>query len=128
MKNMKTKIAIAIAATLAVFSIYARPHVMHHHHPAFRPPMRRMPPPPPPPPRHHYHHHHGNGLFWTGVGLGVVGGLLASPQPVATTLPPVVAVNPIWVPPVYESRPVYDSFGRIIRYEQVKIREGYWQY
>ena len=82
---------------------------------------------PPPPPRHHFHH----SGFWPGVGIGLGAGLmidalhpLPPPPPVVA---PVISTGRVWVPPVYETRPVYDAFGRIVRYDQVLIRAGYWQ-
>ena len=81
----------------------------------------------------HHHHHHsvwgrGGSHFWPGFTGGLVGSLLA-PAIVPPPPPPrpVVYVNQVWVPPVYETRPVYDSYGRIIRYEQVIVVPGYWR-
>ena len=41
--------------------------------------------------------------------------------------PPVVLVNPIWVPPVYENRPVYNIYGEVVGYNRVLIVQGYWK-
>ena len=83
-------------------------------------------------PPHHYHHHsvwgRGGSHFWPGFTGGLVGSFLApavfhpTPPP-----PPVVLVNPVWVPPVYGVRPVHDGYGRVIRYEQYVVTPGYWR-
>lgn len=84
-----------------------------------RPPVHRAPPPP--------RHHAPVVPFVYGIGAGMLlSHAIIHSHP--TPPPPVVALNPIWIPPVYESRPVYDSYGRIVRYEQVLVKEGYWQY
>lgn len=88
----------------------ARPH---------RPPVHRVPPP--------RHHHAPITPFVYGVGTGLLfSHAIIGHHPIPP--PPVVALNPIWIPPVYENRPVYDSYGRFLRYEQVIVKEGYWQY
>lgn len=123
------KTAIALGIALASIVCYARPmpsphhRLALHHPPAVRHQPRQMPPP------HQYHHHHstwgrGGRNFWPGFTFGVVSSLLVPPPPPPR---PVVYVNQVWVPPVYETRPVYDAFGNIIRYEQVLVRAGYWR-
>ena len=122
-----TKIIISIAIALACTTIFAR---MIPSRPIIRSPRYRHVPPPPPP--RHYHAHHPSRAFWTGVGVGIVGSIAydALPMPHRSIIPapPPMAINPVWIPPVYESRPVYDIYGRIVRYEQVLVRAGYWQY
>lgn len=108
-----------------------------------RPPARPMPKavhipkpihrPPAPPPHHLYRraHHSHHGDFWTGFGIGTLSGFAlqaAAPCPPPPPPPPVVAVNPIWIAPLYEQRPIYNAFGHVIRYERVVVRPGYWQY
>lgn len=123
------KILIAIAALAAVTCVAAP-----YHHPAgHRVPVVHRGPPPRPAPMPHHHHHHsvwgrGGSHFWPGFAGGLVGSLLA-PAFVPPPPPPrpVVYVQQTWVPPVYETRPVYDSYGRIIRYEQVIVVPGYWR-
>ena len=131
--SIKAFIVMICTILMPVIGICKPGHApIHHVRPVFRPSHihHRMPPPPP---KVHHHKHHSS-AFWTGVGIGVFGDLLLRgstpiPRPlVVTPPPPVVAVNPIWIPPVYETRPVYDSYGRVIRYEQVLVRVGYWQY
>lgn len=87
------------------------------------------PPPPPPPRAMHHHYHHGRN-FGLGAGIGfgaglIVGEILNRPTPVYISSPTVY--RPVWVPPTYESRPVYDVYGHIIRYEQVMVVPGYWR-
>lgn len=78
----------------------------------------------PPAPRHH--HHHGAGPFWTGVGVGLAGSLLA---PVIAPPPPRVVIQAapqrVWVPPVYGERPVYRA-GIYVGTERYIITPGYW--
>ena len=119
------KILIAIAALAAVTCVAAPHHVPTGHRAPF---VHRGPAPMP----HHHHHHsvwgRGGSHFWPGITGGIVGSLLA-PANVPPPPPPrpVVYVNQVWVPPVYESRPVYDTYGRIIRYEQIVVVPGYWR-
>lgn len=122
------KILIAIAALVAVTCVAAP-----HHPPArHRAPVVHRGPSPRPALMPHHHHHHsvwgrGGSHFWPGFAGSLVGSLLA-PAVVSPPPPrPVVYVNKVWVPPVYEIRPVYDTYGRIIRYEQVIIVPGYWR-
>jgi len=84
-----------------------------------QPPIHHAPPLP--------KHHTPFVPFTYGVGAGLfLNHVLLHSRPIPP--PPPVALNPIWIPPVYESRPVYDEYGRIIRYEQVLVKAGYWQY
>lgn len=122
------KILIALTV-LAATTCIAAPYHSHASHRA--PVVHRGPPPRPAPmPHHHYHSFWGRGgsHFWPGFTGGLVGSLLA-PAIVPPPPPPrpVVYVQQTWVPPVYETRPVYDSYGRIIRYEQVIVVPGYWK-
>ena len=57
--------------------------------------------------RHHHRHrgHHGSGHFWTGLGVGVLGGYLLAPREA-----PVVIVGPEPCPLVRE--PLYNWWGR----------------
>ena len=115
---MKIKNTLMIATVLLFTAVsYARLPIMHsrHHH---------SPPPPPPYLMHHHRHHHG--AFWTGLGVGLIGSTIVNPPPVPVAVGPVV--GRVWVPPVYEMRPVYDRFGNILRYEQVMVSAGYWRY
>ena len=122
------KILIAIAALVAVTCVAAPHHPAGHRVPV----VHRGPAPRPAPMPHHHNHHsvwgRGGSHFWPGFAGGLVGSLLA-PAVVPSPLPPrpVVYVQQTWVPPVYETRPVYDSYGRIIRYEQVIVVPGYWR-
>ena len=91
-----------------------RPLAVHHQPKLVHPPV---------------HHHsvwgRGGRNFWPGFTVGIASSLLMPPPPPPPR--PVVYVNQVWVPPVYETRPVYDAFGNIIRYEQVLVRAGYWR-
>ena len=121
---MKTLLMIVAFMPCIAFAHGLRPAPRVTHIPVAHRVHRPMPPPPP---RHHYHHSawgRGGCNFWPGFTGALVGSTLLRTLPP----PPVVAVNPVWIPPVYESRPVYDVYGRIIRYEQVVVRAGYWQY
>ena len=121
------KILIAIAALAAVTCVAAPHHVPAGHR---APVVHRGPPPRPAPIPHHHHHSvwgRGGSHFWPGFTGGLVGSLLA-PAVVPPPPPrPIVYVNQVWVPPVYETRPIYDTYGRIIRYEQVVVVPGYWR-
>lgn len=122
------KTAIALGIALASIACYARPMPPILHRPIhYRPPAAHHQPKLIHPPVHH-HSTWGRGgrNFWPGFTAGVIGSLLVQPPPPPPPRP-VVYVNQIWVPPVYETRPVYDAFGNIIRYEQVLVRAGYWR-
>ena len=96
------KILLSFAA-IAAISCLGRPH---HFGPHYGPRM-----PPPPPPRHHIHHRH---MFPpTTIYL----------NPLAIPIP----ARPIWVPPVYRSVPIYDTYGNFIRFDQVLVTPGYWR-
>ena len=119
-----------IVAVLAASMTFGAPHGHIGPRPGHGPiPMHRPPPPPRPMPHHHVHCH---SPYWFLAGLGT--GLLIDtlrPAPPPPPPPPVV-VGPVvhqrvWVPPVYETRPVLDAYGRVVRYEQVLVRPGYWQ-
>lgn len=129
MKKIIVTFALAVAFSAVAFGpVGSRTRIMHR-------PSRRVvhvtPPRPSQPSMHHrqhmHHHYHYNPLlpFTVGLGTGLFFGRAARPLPPP---PPVVAVNPVWVQPVYETRPVLDQFGNIIRYEQVLIKVGYWEY
>lgn len=117
---------MVIAASMCI----AAPYHLHAPHRASA--VHRGPSPRPAPMPHHHHHHsfwgRGGSHFWPGFAGGIVGSLLApavvTPPPPP---PPVVLVNPVWVPPVYGTRPVYDAYGRVVRYEQYIITQGYWR-
>lgn len=125
-KIIATFILAAAFSAVAFGPVGSRTRIMHR-------PSRRVVHVTPPPRhpmhyRHHMHHYYRyNPLlpFTVGLGTGLVFGGVARPLPPP---PPVVAVNPVWVQPVYESRPVLDQFGNIIRYEPVLVRAGYWDY
>lgn len=89
-------------------------------------PHIRHPMPPPPPRHHHSSWGRGGCNFWPGFIGGVVGSAITSTIPPPP--PPIVAAHPVWIPPLYEQRAVYDAYGRLIRYERVVVRAGYWQY
>ena len=126
---------IAVASMIAAFAGPPAPR-SHGSHPAPRPHGPRAvyigPAPRPhlPAPRHHHHHHHHSGRdVAAGIGIGL-GLSLLSPYTMSPPPPPPrpYPYRPlVWVPPVYETRPVYDAFGNIIRYEQVMVRAGYWR-
>ena len=144
MKNITTLI-LALAASFAVAAprgpMGARP--MPHRSPMLRPvqPVHRGHIARPAPMPHHSSHHHGSVWgrggrnFWPGFVGGFVGSTIASrptivipPRPVfAPPPPPVVIVNPVWIEPMYELRPIYDVYGNIIEYTWVKTRDGYWR-
>lgn len=121
---MKT-LTIAVAVLVASI-VFAAPHG----HMGSRPghgPIPTHHPPPRPMSHHHHHSHHSPAWFLAGLGTGL---LVDAFRP--TPLPPPVIVGPVvhqlvWVPPVYETRPILDAYGRVIRYEQVLIHPGYWQ-
>lgn len=118
--KMKTKTTLAIIAALSFFTAvsYAHPPMMHaRHHRAY--PVNHHTPPPP-----MHHHRHNNGAFWTGLGVGLIGSTIVNPVSVAIG----PTIGRVWVPPVYEMRPVYDRFGNLLRYEQVMVSAGYWRY
>lgn len=105
---------------MATAFMFAAPHGPIGHHLAPRP-MHRPPPP------HHRHHHHSSELFWTGLGTGLLIDAIRPTPPPPVVVGPVITTQRVWVPPVYETRPVLDAYGRVIRYEQVLVRVGYWQ-
>ena len=122
---MKT-LTIAVAVLIASMA-FAAPHGRVGPRPGHSPiPIHHQPPRP----IHHHnhsHHNHSPAWFWAGLGTGF---LIDTFRP--TPLPPPVVVGPvvhqrIWVPPVYETRPILDAYGRVIRYEQVLVRPGYLQ-
>ena len=125
------KILIALAV-LAATICTAAPYY-HHHMPHMVHVVHRGPPPRPAPIPHHRHHHNDSWCvksgrnFWPGFTGGLVGSLLTSTIVQPPSPPPVVLINPVWVPPVYGTRPIYDTYGRIIRYEQYVITPGYWK-
>ena len=124
------KILIALAV-LAATTCTAAPYY-HHHAPHRVPIVHRGPPPRPAPMPHHRHHNDswwgkGGRNFWPGFTGGLVGSLLTPTIVQPPSPPPVVLMNPVWVPPVYGTRPIYDAYGRIIRYEQYVITPGYWK-
>lgn len=123
-KTMK-KIAILLAASVCLPLLgQPGPHRIHNrpHSPMYGPRIHHATPPPP---RHHHHHHH-SGPFWTGVGIGLAGGLLSTmiaPPPA----PVVIQATPqrVWIPPVYGERPVYRA-GIYVGTERYIITPGYW--
>lgn len=122
---MKKLMMIAVFVPCVLLAHPPRPVPHAVHIPVAHRICRSMPPSPPP--RHHHHSAWGRGgcNFWPGFTGALVGTTLLR------TLPPpqpVVAVSPVWIPPVYEWRPVYDMYGRVLRNERVIIRAGYWQY
>ena len=119
---MKTlTIAVAVLAASMTFAAphgHMGPRLGHRQIPMFCPPPHPMP---------HYHSHHTIGWFWAGLGTGLlIDALRPTPPPPPVVVGP-VAHQRVWVPPVYETRPVLDVYGRVIRYEQVLVRPGYWQ-
>lgn len=125
MKKILIALAVLAATTCTAAPYYHRiPHRAHVVH-------RRPPPRPAPMP---YHRHHNNSWlgkggrnFWPGFTGGLVSSLLTPAIVQPPSPPPVVLLNPVWVPPVYGTRPIYDAYGRIIRYEQYVITPGYWK-
>lgn len=128
--KMKKKLTTLIVVASVCLASFGRPGP-HGGHPAPRPPMHgprihRASPPPPLPHRHHHYHH--SGPFWTGVGVGLVGSLLASPVIAPPPQAPVViqaAPKRVWVPPVYGERPIYRA-GIYVGVERYIITPGYW--
>ena len=122
------KLIILCSAAAICFTIVARPgpgpkpshrpsvhHITPHHH-------------------HRHHHHHHSGHFWTGVGVGLLGGLItssyvapATPPPSPVVVGPVIQSAPqrVWVPPVYGERPIYRA-GIYVGTERYIITPGYW--
>ena len=120
------KTLIIVIAVLVASIAFAAPHGHMGSRPGHGPIPTHHPPPRPMPHHHHHHHHHSPVWFLAGLGTGL---LVDSFRP---TPPPPVIVGPVvhqrvWVPPVYETRTILDAYGRVIRYEQVLVRPGYWQ-
>lgn len=119
------KILIALTV-LAATTCIAAPY---HSHASHRAPVVHRGPPPRPAPMPHHHHHsflgRGGSHFWPGFVGGLAGSLLA--PAIVPPPPPTVLVNPVWIPPVYGTRPIRDAYGRIIGYEQYVITPGYWK-
>ena len=119
-----------IVAVLVASVTFGAPHGHIGPRPGHGPiPMRRPPPPPRPMQHCHSHHHSNHSLtwFWTGLGTGLlIDALRPTPPPPPIVVGPVVHQR-VWVPPIYETRPVFDVYGRVIRYDQVLVRPGYWQ-
>lgn len=134
MYNIPMKTSLIALGILAAMSCNAvGPRGPRPHRPSPPPRMHHpMPPPRPMPPAPHHRHSfwvRGGSSFWPGFTGALVGSMIA-PAIVPPPPPPprpIVYVRQTWVPPVYESRPVYDVFGNIIRYEQVMIAPGYWK-
>ena len=110
---MKKIISLALAASVAVCA-FARPG------PHFGPRI------------HHPHHHWRAPLI--GYTLGAIGaGITAAAIASTWTAPaPVVVPAPapaprVWVPPVYENRPVYNMYGQIVGWQRVMVTPGYWR-
>ncbi len=128
MKMKKLTILIVVASVcLASFGRLGP----HGGYPAPRPPMHgpriHHAPPPSLPHRHHHYHHH-SGPFWTGVGVGLVGSLLApviAPPPHPAPVVIQAAPKRVWVPPVYGERPIYRA-GIYVGVERYIITPGYW--
>ena len=128
MKKMLIALGILAAMTCGAARPYSpRPHyvpVPHRmHHP--------MPPPRPTPPHRHHLWGKGGSHFLPSFTGSLIGSLVAPmvvpPPPPPPPLRPIVYANQTWVPPVYETRPVYDVYGNIVRYEQVVVVPGYWR-
>ena len=142
---MKNIIAILMVffTTMQIYAI--SPHHRRQHHvnvshraqvlpkkTVFRP---ARPIPPAPPVHAHKHHFWGKGgsYFWPGFVGGITGSIIrpivvdSSSQTTPIVVGPIATTDKIWIPPVYESRPIIDVFGRIIGYERVIVRPGYWQ-
>lgn len=111
------KILIAIIAACAMSSYAhppkhgASPRPPARHSPMHGPVARPAPRPHSMPPPH--------SVMWNG---------LPKPAPTFTVPPPRPIVSAIWISPVYETRPVYDQFGRFVGYQRVLVSQGYWQY
>ena len=127
---------ILVAATTTMF-VGARPGPGgpgHRPLPMHGPRIQHTPPPPPP--NLHLKHHHSAGSFWTGVGVGLLGSLIAPPPPPPQTVivtaptptlaPVVVQPARVWVPPVYGERPIYRA-GIYVGTERYIITPGYWR-
>ena len=133
MKKLSIILPICIALCASVFGRPSPvgPKPMHHPAPAFYHPLKPMPhvrPIPPPPPHRHSYWGRGGRNFWPAFGVGTLVGAALATTVVEQPTVVVQAPGRVWVPPVYETRPVYDVFGRIIGYEQVMVRPGYWTY
>ena len=138
----KLKLFLILATTMSTMLACARPSLGDYGPrplPMHGPRIWHAPPPPLPNllPKHHYHHHHSAGSFWTGVGVGLLGSLIAPPPPpppptvivtTPTPIPAPVVVQParVWVPPVYGERPIY-RVGIYVGTERYIITPGYWR-
>lgn len=124
MKNLAIAITAVLAASMAL-AHPPKPPPRAVHIPVAR--QIRRPMLPPPPRHHHSFWGPGGRNFWPGFAGAVVGSAIFGPPPPP---PPVtcIGVAPVWIAPLYEQRPVYDAYGRVIRYERVLVRAGYWQY
>jgi len=118
---MKKILSLALAASIAACA-FGRPG------PHFGP---RIP--------HHPHHHwrapligYTVGAIGAGIAAAAIASTWTTSAPVAAPAPAVVppVVVPaarVWVPPVYETRPVYNTLGQIIGWQQVMVTPGYWR-
>lgn len=133
----KLKLFLILATTMSTMLACARPSPGDHGPrplPMHGPRIQYAPPPPKLAPRHH--HHHSASSFWTGVGVGLLGSLIAPPPPPPPTVivttptptPAPVVVQParVWVPPVYGERPIYRA-GIYVGIERYIITPGYWR-
>lgn len=122
---MKT-LTIAVAVLVALMA-FAAPHGRMGHRPEHGPIQIHHQPPRPMHHHNHSHHNHSPAWFWAGIGTGLfIDAFRSTPPPPPIVVGPVVHKR-IWVPPVYETRHILDAYGRVIRYEQVLVRPGYWQ-
>ena len=120
---MKTLLMIAAFVPCMVFAHGPRPAPRATHIPVTHQIRRPMPPPPP----RHYHSTWGRGgcNFWPGFTGALVGFTLVGAPPPPPR--PLVYVHQVWIPPVYEWRPVYDAYGRFLRNERILVQAGYWR-
>ena len=82
-------------------------------------------------PGFHHHRWHGPGPVFTlsAIGAGLTAAAIASAWARPVVPAPAVVPMPgrVWVPPVYETRPVYNAYGQIIGWQQVMVVPGYWR-